>query len=309
VDTVTLDGDVMHRDAFLRAVAIAAGRVQEEVEAQQADKVEVAAAPSREKAIREGTLILVAEDNEINQKVIRQQLTLLGYAADIAGDGREALKRWESGNYALLLTDLHMPEMDGYQLTAAIRRAERDKSRIPIIAFTANALKGEAEHCRSVGMDDYLSKPVQLAHLKAVLHKWLPIPKSGAQAPAVATAPVTPATADRSMDVSVLEALVGNDPAVIDEFLRDFRASSVRIAADLRAASQAGEAATAGAAAHKLKSSARSVGALVLGDLCAEMEKAGKADDIEAVKALLPRFESELAVVNRYIDSSHRTSE
>lgn len=309
VDTVTLDGDVMHRDAFLRAVAIAAGQVQEEVEAQQADKVTAVVAPSREKAIGEGTLILVAEDNEINQKVIRQQLSLLGYAADIAGDGREALKRWESGNYAVLLTDLHMPEMDGYQLTASIRRAEQDKTRIPIIAFTANALKGEAEHCRSVGMDDYLSKPVQLAHLKAVLHKWLPLPKSDTQAPAAITAPVTPAIADRSMDVSVLKALVGDDPAVIDEFLRDFRASSVRIAADLRAASQAGEAATAGAVAHKLKSSARSVGALVLGDLCAEMEKAGKAGDIEAVKALLPRFESELAVVTRYIDSSHGTAE
>ena len=84
-------------------------------------------APSREEALREGRLILVAEDNEINQKVIRQQLTLLGYAADIARDGREALKRWESGNYALLLTDLHMPEMDGYQLTAAIRLAEQGK--------------------------------------------------------------------------------------------------------------------------------------------------------------------------------------
>ncbi len=126
-------------------------------------------APSREKALEEGRLILVAEDNEINQKVIRQQLALLGYAADIAEDGREALKRWESGNYALLLTDLHMPEMDGYQLTAAIRLAEqgKGKTRAPIIAFTANALKGEAEHCRAVGMDDYLSKPVQLAHLKA----------------------------------------------------------------------------------------------------------------------------------------------
>ncbi|MEO7559215.1 MAG: response regulator, partial [Nitrosospira sp.] len=308
VDTVTLDGDVMHRDAFLRAVAIAAGRVQEEVEAQQADKVKVATAPSREKAIREGTLILVAEDNEINQKVIRQQLTLLGYAADIAGNGQEALKRWESGNYALLLTDLHMPEMDGYQLTATIRHAERDKARIPIIAFTANALKGEAEHCRAIGMDDYLSKPVQLAHLKAVLHKWLPVPKSGTQAPAVIATPATPVSAQRSMDVGVLEALVGNDPAVINEFLRDFRASSARIAADLRAASQAGEATTAGAAAHKLKSSARSVGALVLGDLCAEMEAAGKAGDIEAVKALLPRFESELAVVDKYIDLSQGSS-
>ena len=85
-------------------------------------------APSREKALKEGRLILVAEDNEINQKVIRQQLGLLGYAADIAVDGREALKRWETGDYALLLTDLHMPEIDGYQLTAAIRLAEQAKS-------------------------------------------------------------------------------------------------------------------------------------------------------------------------------------
>ena len=139
-------------------------------------KVAAVVAPSREKALKEGRLILVAEDNEINQKVIRQQLALLGYAADIAQDGREALKRWESGIYALLLTDLHMPEMDGYQLTAAIRLAEqgKGKARAPIIAFTANALKGEAEHCRAVGMDDYLSKPVQLAHLNAILQKWLP---------------------------------------------------------------------------------------------------------------------------------------
>jgi two-component system, sensor histidine kinase and response regulator len=108
---------------------------------------------------------------------------------------------------------------------------------------------------------------------------------------------------EKPVDVSVLEGLVGNDPAVISEFLRDFRASSARIAADLRAACQAGQAATAGAVAHKLKSSARSVGALVLGDLCAEMEKVGKAGDIEALKALLPRFESELTAVDKYIDS------
>ncbi|MDQ3187049.1 MAG: PAS domain S-box protein, partial [Pseudomonadota bacterium] len=302
VDSVTLDGDVMHRESFLRAVAIAAGRVLEADEAQPA-KIEAVAAPSREKALSEGTLILVAEDNDINQKVIRQQLALLGYAADIASDGREALKRWESGNYALLLTDLHMPEMDGYQLTAAIRRAEQGKARKPIVAFTANALKGEAEHCRAVGMDDYLSKPVQLVQLKAVLQKWLPLSKPRAQPLSVITVPVTPAIPKRPVEAGVLEELVGNDPAVINEFLRDFRTSSARIAADLRAACKAGEAATAGAAAHKLKSSARSVGALALADLCAEMERAGKAGDIQALETLLPRFESELSLVDKYIAS------
>ena len=336
VDTITLDGDFMHRDAFLRAVAIAAGRLHEEAEAEQTQKVAAVVAPSREKALEEGRLILVAEDNEINQKVIRQQLALLGYAADIAKDGREALKRWESGNYALLLTDLHMPEMDGYQLTAAIRLAEqgKGKARAPIIAFTANALKGEAEHCRAVGMDDYLSKPVQLAHLNAILQKWLPVAPPNTQpsptapalpgasppsapappgTPAAAPAPAptsAPATATHSkegkpVDVSVLEALVGNDPEVISEFLRDFRASSDRIAVELRSACKLGQPQAAGAAAHKLKSSARSVGALALGELCAEMERTGKAGDMQALNALLPRFDAELGAVDTYIDSLH----
>jgi len=333
VDTITLDGDFMHRDAFLRAVAIAAGRLHEEAEAEQPEKVAMVVAPSREKALEEGRLILVAEDNEINQKVIRQQLALLGYAADIVRDGREALKRWESGNYALLLTDLHMPELDGYQLTAAIRLAEqgKGKTRTPIVAITANALKGEAEHCRAVGMDDYLSKPVQLAHLNAILQKWLPaapdrqslpnapsLPGVSAQAAPVTTsatsdtfggvAATVPAPAIRSgggkpVEVGILKELVGNDPEVISEFLRDFRASSGRIAAEIRNSCQMKQAQVAGAAAHKLKSSARSVGALGLGELCAEMEQAGKANDMLALNALLPRFETELRAVDTYIDS------
>ncbi len=302
VDLVTLDGDVMHRDLFLKAVAIAAGRAHEEEETLLVKAGVIA--PSREKALQEGRLLLVAEDNEINQKVIRQQLALLGYAADVAGDGREALKRWESGNYALLLTDLHMPEMDGYQLTTAIRATELGKSHAPIIAFTANALKGEAEHCLDIGMDDYLSKPVQLVHLKAMLEKWLPAAKSGTETIAASNgAGVSSATMVGPVDVRVLEALVGDDPAVIGEFLQDFRASSAKIALELRTAYQAGQTAAVGAAAHKLKSSARSVGALALGELCAQMEQAGKAGDTAALAALLPRFEAELAAVDKYIGS------
>ncbi|MFZ1810051.1 MAG: ATP-binding protein [Candidatus Nitrotoga sp.] len=303
VDLVTLDGDIMHPESFLRAVAIAAGRAYEKEESLFSDKTEMMVTPpSRAMALQQGRLVLVAEDNEINQKVIRQQLALLGYAADIAGDGREALKRWESGDYALLLTDLHMPEMDGYQLTAAIRADEAskaDKRRIPIIALTANALKGEAEHCRAVGMEDYLSKPVQLADLKATLAKWLPAAAS--LATAVPSVPL--ATAAEPVDVSVLKGLVGNDSAIISEFLRDFRSSSVKIAAELRAAYQAGQTAAVSAAAHKLKSSARSVGALALGELCAEMEQAGKVGDTEALAVLLPRFEAEMAVVDEYLGS------
>ncbi len=307
-DLFTVDGHVLHRRLFLQAVAVAAGRAQEdEVEATPLPgKVEATTPPSRGQALRQGRLILVAEDNETNQKVILHQLGLLGYRADIAGDGRKALQCWESGDYALLLADLHMPEMDGYQLTTAIRAGEDGKRRMPIIALTANALKGEAEHCRATGMDDYLSKPARLADLKVILNKWLPTAVAPTAAVATADSPDPQAmSAPRAdpVDVSVLEELVGNDPAVIHDLLQNFRVSAANTAAELKAAFAAGQAAAAGAAAHKLKSSACSVGALALGELCAEIELAGKAGQIDALTAPLCRFEVELAAVDKYLES------
>ena len=313
-DLVLVDGNVLIRRNLLKAVAVAAGRAKHADLQDSHRDAGVAPLLSREEARRRGSLILVAEDNEINQKVILQQLKLLGQAADIAGNGREALKRWQSGDYAILLADLHMPEMDGYELTAAIRAAEKsganefNKTRVPIIAFTANALKGEAEHCLAVGMDDYLSKPVQLASLKAMLEKWMPrSPHDNAgSAPGFHpgyTLPASPITgAQAPVDVKVLKALIGDDEAMIREFLHDFRLSVAEIAVELRTACAAGQAAAAGALAHKLKSSARSVGALALGELCAEMEKAGKGGDTAALAVLLPKFEQALADVEGFLE-------
>lgn len=121
-----------------------------------------------------GGLILVAEDNEINQMVVLSQLSLFGFTADVASNGCEALACWRAGNYALLLTDLNMPEMDGYALTAAIREAEAGRRRMPILALTANALPSEAKRCRDLGMDGYLTKPIQTTELIDALVKWLP---------------------------------------------------------------------------------------------------------------------------------------
>jgi CheY-like chemotaxis protein len=129
---------------------------------------------ARDEAFRQGRLILVAEDNEINRKVILRQFTLLGFTADMVSDGQQALVKWRSGDYALVLTDLHMPEMDGYDLTRAIRAEEGNARRTPIIVLTANALKDEGARCRALGTDDFLTKPVQLASMKAVLERWLP---------------------------------------------------------------------------------------------------------------------------------------
>ena len=292
---IMIDGNALNRHALAKAVAMAAGRASAELEAPSGQhRTSKAPTPSRDEALRQNRLILVAEDNEINRKVIRQQLDLLGYAADVATTGREAFKRWQSGDYALLLTDLHMPEMDGYDLTLQIRVAEGGRTRRPIIALTANALKGESDRCLAVGMDDYLSKPAPLPDLAAALEKWLPLENQSTTLQRTASTPV---------DVSALEALIGTDPRVVKEVLQDFRVSAARLSVDLAAACAAQRAAQTAAIAHKLKSSARSAGALRLGELCADIEIAGHAGDLTAVAALLPAFENEMRTVDEWLSS------
>lgn len=247
-----------------------------------------------------GPLILVAEDNPTNQKVILRQLALLGFSADVVGTGHLALERWQSGEYALLLTDLQMPGMDGYELIESIRSQEQGRRRIPIVVMTASASKRDAERFRTPDMDDYLSKPLQLSELKATLEAWLPVVAPSMQ---LREDTMSEVPSSRAVDVSVLERLVGTDPAVLLEFLDNFRTSSAKIAQRLTSACEDCHALPASQQAHKLMSSARSVGALALGELCAEMETAGKAGNTGTLTELLPLFELELEAVNIFLDS------
>ncbi|MEI6336234.1 MAG: PAS domain S-box protein [Methylococcaceae bacterium] len=239
------------------------------------------------RATQQNCLILVAEDNMSNQMLMRRQLDLLGFAAEVASDGCEAFEYWQTGAYALLFTDVNMPGMSGCELTAAIRSEEEKAGtgHTPIIALTANAMKGEDGHCKAAGMDDYLSKPALMTDLKAMLDKWLP------------AAPLLP------VDARVLKELVGDDPAFISQFLHNFRATALKIGVEIEAAISDGRTHETGAAAHKLKSSARSVGALRLGELCEQIEQAGKTGDNVMLTALLPRFKEELAAVENHLSA------
>jgi CheY-like chemotaxis protein len=118
--------------------------------------------------------VLLAEDNPVNQRVTALMLQRMGCHADVVGNGFEACDAMRQVSYDLVLMDCQMPDMDGYACTRAIRALEGSLRRTPIIALTANALKGEREQCLSAGMDDYLSKPITPDALSAALERWLP---------------------------------------------------------------------------------------------------------------------------------------
>jgi signal transduction histidine kinase/ActR/RegA family two-component response regulator/HPt (histidine-containing phosphotransfer) domain-containing protein len=293
---VWVDGNVLTRNRLCRVVNLAAERAPAPAPAgRRPGRLDV---PSREEACQAGRLVLVAEDDETNQKVILRQLALLGVAAEVASNGKQALELWRSGDYGLLLTDLHMPTMDGYELARAIRAEEQGKQRMPIAALTATALKGESEHCRAAGMDKYLTKPLQLADLRAALAELLPsLPRPSGSLRGAAPDGANAA----AVNLDVLEDLVGNDPVVICDLLQGFHDSAGRAVELLKAACSVGDMAATVEQAHRLKSSARTVGALGLGRLCEQIEIAGKAGAADVLARLVPEFDRESDAVRAFL--------
>jgi PAS domain S-box-containing protein len=295
-DVVGIEGGVLHRDLFLDAVAMAS-RGPSGVWTPQGPPDAALHVPDDTRR----DLILVAEDNEINQKVLLRQLALLGCTARVAANGQDALDLWREGDYALLLTDLHMPQLDGYELTTAIRLAEGGSRHMPIVALTANALKGERKRCCDLGMDDYMTKPVQLANLKAMLHKWLPergLP-TAQPAPTWDGQPLVSPPAD----LRVLARLLGGDLLGLDELVQAFRNSAGRVSAALHGAAGPNRARDMADAAHTLKAGAHSIGAQRLGDACEAIERAAERGDVPALAPLMSTFDLEMAAVTQHLDT------
>lgn len=251
-----------------------------------------------------GPLVLVAEDNIVNQKVIGHQLKLLGFQAEVVSDGLEALALWRAGHaaqrHALLLTDLHMPGMDGYTLASTIRAEEAPGSRLPIVALSANALQGEVERCRAAGMDDYLSKPVRTEPLGKVIRRWLPV--EDVPAPAMASAvdredlDVLDVELGRcDFDHKALERLIGDDAGLLAEFRQRFVVSALNTVDEMRRAARSGDAVTFSGLAHRLSSSCRLIGAVALADCCSRIERSDPGNSPGEMHSLLVQLEDALA--------------
>jgi CheY-like chemotaxis protein/HPt (histidine-containing phosphotransfer) domain-containing protein len=295
--------------ALLRAVAVAAGRISA---ASAADGPPVqsglALPPSPEEAAAEGRLVLVAEDNLTNQDVIRRQLGRLGYAAELVENGRQAFDALSTERHGLLLTDCQMPEMDGFELTRLVRKAEVGSNQhLPIIAITASVLPTEVERTLEVGMDGYLEKPIEMDRLAAMLDRWLPqAATTPAHRPAASdgAALVSPSGTDPGLaiDERALKDVFGDDPVTFREILGDFIAPARDNVGEILAAFQARDAGAVGDASHKLKSSAKTVGAHELAELCVTLEKAGASADWTSIDRHAPRLSDAFRKVEGYID-------
>jgi PAS domain S-box-containing protein len=160
-------------ETLVRVLAVSLPQPREAAPAPLAEPS--AAEPSAMCAHAQGSRLLVVEDNATNQKLAALQLQRLGYQVDLAESGDEALARLEDRSYDLVFMDCHMPGMDGFATTRAIRAGEQKTGRhLPIIAMTADALEGDRERCLDAGMDGYISKPVTLDGLRQMLHQWMP---------------------------------------------------------------------------------------------------------------------------------------
>jgi len=253
-------------------------------------------AESRKHRVR----ILLAEDNPTNQLVALKILEKLGYRADVVVNGREALAALRDIPYDLVLMDCQMPELDGFEATREIRDPKtqvRDHG-VPIIAMTAHTMKGDREKCLVAGMDDYLGKPVRPDELAAALERWLAKRGGSAGDDAERTTPAamdSPRTAAPVFDRATFLDRLMADEDLVREITEVFLADLPGQLEGLAAAVGSGDCLLAGQLAHGIKGASANVGGEALRETAFELEKAGKAGDLVALKTLLPEMQKRFA--------------
>jgi len=245
--------------------------------------------------------VLVAEDNPVNQKVILALLEKLGCRADLASNGSEAVEMLDRFRYDVVLMDCEMPEMDGFQATAEIRRRERDGiggRRVPIVALTAYAMAGDRERCLAAGMDEYLSKPVRERELATTIASF-----AGSQATAVPAAAAP--SGEPPCDEASLLAHVGGDAHLAREIVQIYLANVPGWLEAIRRAVTAADAAGLARTTHTLHGALSNLAAPAATDAARALETAGRSGDLSDASEALRRLETELARLQDALRALH----
>jgi CheY-like chemotaxis protein/HPt (histidine-containing phosphotransfer) domain-containing protein len=252
-----------------------------------------------EMAARHPLRILVAEDNVVNQKLTLRLLEQMGYRADVAANGLEAIAAIERQPYDLVLMDVQMPEMDGFEASREIRRRWPGDERPRVVAMTANALQGDRELCLAAGMDDYVSKPIRVEELVAAVQR---------SAPAIRAArPDAETSATEVLNRDAFERLrTAMGAGFLDELLSTFVEDAQELVSTMRRALGDRDVDAFRRAAHSLKSNAASVGALSLSSMARELEMLAKSGSIDGARARVDRVAVECERVARALREIER---
>ncbi len=251
-----------------------------------------------EEALRRAC-VLLAEDNLVNQKVTRRMLEKAGHHVDVASNGREAINMLREKTYDMVFMDVQMPEMDGYEATRAIRDMAREVSRVPVIALTAHAMKGDRDNCIAAGMDDYLSKPVNPKELADIVQRWAG--KKVLHSRTATMGPLAPEQKGAPVDLVPLRKLTGGDNDFERELIELFLDDTACRLDKLREAVSEGHSTEVEAEAHSIKGAAANVGAEHFQRLAQALEIRGRKDgSLEGAEQILTDLTAEFENVKRF---------
>jgi CheY-like chemotaxis protein/HPt (histidine-containing phosphotransfer) domain-containing protein len=263
--------------------------------------------------------ILVVEDNRVNLEVSLRLLGKLGYAADVAANGREALEALRDRRYDLVLMDCQMPVMNGFEATRRIRAGEagEENRARPIVALSAHAMKGFRERCLAAGMDDYLPKPVDPVRFSEAIERWLKPEAESRAASRVAaraertgdSAPVQPPEGGPALyDPEVLLRRMMGDETLVAMVLGEFLADLPRQAADLRRALLGRDWDEIGHIAHRIKGATGNIGSPALQEIAKDLERVAAVRDRSALRERMAALESRFQALSERLKAGEGES-
>jgi CheY-like chemotaxis protein len=237
---------------------------------------------------------LLVEDNKVNQRVTAALLARLDCSVDVAADGTQALAAFAERRYDVVFMDCRMPGMSGYDTAREIRRREGAGPHVPIVALTANAMRGDRERCLAAGMTDYLAKPVDLVSLGRVLGRHVAsVGQPEAAMPATAATSSITATLVDSQALATLKQLERDTPGFLSTIVREFDESARQRLGDMQLAARSGDGEGLGGAAHSLKGTAGIFGARGIAEMCRRLEELGQSGRLAEAPPLIAQVQHE----------------